>query len=148
MGTVKDLRSKMRTFNNKNSGKDRYLIVTPVPSLPSLHLEGQPLHVRDNLVLNYFPLRLVLIEQGLVVFVALFEVEALLCLHEPLLRQSDDSPRRRRRNNIEDYLLHEEIVECETTVRIGAVEVIAREMDDVTVLHSGRRALGSGARVR
>ncbi len=59
MVMAKDLRSKMRTLNNKNGGKDTCLIATPAPSLPSLRLERQ-LPVRDNLVLNYFALRLVL----------------------------------------------------------------------------------------
>ncbi|PBK62048.1 hypothetical protein ARMSODRAFT_981034 [Armillaria solidipes] len=53
-------------------------------------------------------------KQRVVVVIAVIEVETLFFLHEPLLRQRDDFPRRQRRNNIMSDLLHEEIVEWET----------------------------------
>ncbi len=62
-------------------------------------------------------------EQGVVVVAAVVEVETLFYLHEPLLCQRDDFPRRLRgRNNIASDLLHEEIIELETWCGPGAGE--------------------------
>ncbi len=59
-------------------------------------------------------------EQGIIVVIALVEVEELLSLHEPLFRQRHDFPGRRR--NIPIDLLHEEIIKWETWRGSGAGE--------------------------
>ncbi len=103
----------MRIWNSKNGGKDTYLIATPAPSPSSLHLERQPHYLfMTTLYWTAFHSQTRFKEQAIIVVIALVEVEAVLSLHEPLLRQRDDFPRRRRRN-IPIDLLHEEIIEWE-----------------------------------
>ncbi len=113
----------MRTLYSKGRGKDDYL---------TQHQRHYHLSSTVNFNLDLFmtalhrttlPARIRLIEEGIVIVIfAIVEVEALLCLHEPLLRQRENFPRKRRWRNIAIDLLHEEIVEWETWCGPGAGE--------------------------
>ncbi|KAK0486798.1 hypothetical protein EDD18DRAFT_1111020 [Armillaria luteobubalina] len=79
------------------------------------------------------PVRARFKEQGIVI-VAVIEVEVLLSLHESLLRQRSDFPRRRRQwKKATIDLLREEIVEWETGVGHGLARHAAGACSFITM---------------
>ncbi len=144
MVTAGYLGRKSRSLSSENRGKDAYLTTTRAPSPSFQHLEVNLDLFMTTLHRATLIHRTGFKEQGIVVVVALVEVETLVCLHEPLFRQRHDFPRRRRRrHNIAIDLLHEEIAEWEAEGREWG-RGVAREMDSATVLCLGRRPWRAG----